>query len=168
VIPSVAFALVFASMMLEAHLSRAHERKLRRLGAREPAGDVYLWMQFLYPAGFLLMIGEGVLRGAPVDRVAVCGAAVWTAAKALKYWAIATLGDRWTFRVLVPPASVRLVAGPYRWLRHPNYVAVVGEFAGVMMAMHAWYSGAPGITAFVALIARRISIEERALAQMGK
>jgi methyltransferase len=161
----VAFATVFAAMLIEARVSTSHERRLRAIGAIEPPGDVYRAMQVAYPAAFLAMIAEGALRGVTVDRAAVAGAVVFTTAKILKYWAIGSLGDRWTFRVLVPPGSSRTVRGPYRWLRHPNYVAVAGELAGVAIAMHAVFTGIPAVAGFVALMLKRIRIEDQALEQ---
>jgi methyltransferase len=88
---------------------------------------------------------------------------VFTAAKALKYWAIASLGERWTFRVLVPPGAASITAGPYRWLSHPNYVAVAGEIAGCALAMHAIVTGPVAFVGFGLLMLRRIKVEEAAL-----
>ena len=95
--------------------------------------------------------------------MALAGAIVFTAAKVLKYWAIATLGPRWTFRVLVPPGSARVTGGPYRLLRHPNYVAVAGELAGVALMAQAPISGPIAVVAFGALMMARVGVEERAL-----
>src|SRR5215831_19752959 len=106
-------------MIAEAAVSARHERVLRAAGAIEPAGDVYRAMALAYPGAFLAILAEGWARGASVDGWLGAGLALFLAAKALKYWAIVTLGTRWTFRVLVPPRSTRTVAGPYRWLSHP-------------------------------------------------
>jgi methyltransferase len=81
----------------------------------------------------------------------------------LKYWAIATLGPRWTFRVLVPPGSSRTVSGPYRWLRHPNYAAVAGEIAGMGLMARAPLAGIASFVLFGLLMRARIHVEERAL-----
>jgi methyltransferase len=162
--PSVAVA-VFVLMVIEAAIAARHERVLRGLGAVEPAGDVYRVMQIAYPASFLLMLAEGAWRGVRVDAVASTGACVFIAAKALKYWAIATLGQRWTFRVLVPPGSQRTVRGPYRWLSHPNYVAVALELIGVALAMHARVTGPMAVAGFGYLMLRRIRVEENALSE---
>jgi methyltransferase len=155
--------IAFVPMLFEAARSSANERRLRAADAREPAGDVYRIMQFAYPTCFLAMIVEAWLRQRTASPVALLGAAMFAVAKALKYWAIATLGERWTFRVLVPPGSQRIVRGPYRMLRHPNYVAVAGELAGFALLARSPIAGMIGTVVFGALILARIRVEERAL-----
>jgi methyltransferase len=158
-------AAIFAAMLAEAAVARRHDRALRRLGAVEPAGDVYAAMQLAYPGAFLAMLAEGAWRAAPADAVFAAGCAILLAAKGLKYWAIATLGTRWTFRVLVPPGSSRTRRGPYRWIAHPNYLAVAAELAGCAVAIRAVFSGPLAVAGFGWLMLRRIRVEERALAE---
>jgi methyltransferase len=156
--------VVFVLMGGEAALAARHDRALRALGAVEPTGDVYRAMQIAYPVAFLAMVVEGAWRDVHVDAVASAGAWVFIAAKTLKYWAIASLGTRWTFRVLVPPGSRRTIRGPYRWIAHPNYVAVALELMGVALAMHASIAGPIAVAGFGYLMLRRVGIEEKALA----
>ncbi|MEO7270953.1 MAG: isoprenylcysteine carboxylmethyltransferase family protein [Vicinamibacterales bacterium] len=155
--------LVFVPMLLEARRSNRNDRGLRAAGAVEPDGDVYQAMQVAYPLSFLLPIAEGFVRARPASAATVLGLVLFLLAKALKYWAIATLGERWTFRVLVPPRSSRTVGGPYRWLRHPNYVAVAGEIAGVAVMTQAWITGALMLIIFTLLMRARVRVEEHAL-----
>jgi methyltransferase len=157
------FLLVFIPMLLEARRSNRNDRTLRAAGAVEPAGDVYQLMQIAYPLAFLIPLAEGWMRARRASPVVVAGLVVFLAAKALKYWAIATLGERWTFRVLVPPRSTRTVAGPYRLIRHPNYVAVGGEIAGAALFAQGYVSGALMLVVFTLLMRARIRVEERAL-----
>ena len=163
-LPIVLLAIAFGPMLLEARLSARNARALLALGAREPADDVYAAMQVVYPACFLSMAAEAWLRGTGVNAWFAAGALIFMAAKGLKYWAIATLGKRWTFRVLVPPGSTRRVAGPYRFLRHPNYLGVAGELLGMALMAQAPISGAASVLGFGALMLARIRVEERALA----
>jgi methyltransferase len=156
-------ALAFVPMLLEAARSTANERRLRAAGAIEPADDVYRIMQLAYPASFLAMIAEAWLRGPDWSRTAMAGVIVFACAKTLKYWAIATLGDRWTFRVLVPPKSTRTNRGPYRFLNHPNYVGVIGELVGFALLAGAPIAGALATVGFGVLLLFRIRVEERAL-----
>lgn len=159
----IVLVLAFLPMAVEARLAARHDRALRRGGAVEPKDDVFRIMQVAYPASFLAMALEAFLRAAQVDAVFVVGAVVFALAKAIKYWAIATLGPRWTFRVLVPPGSSLVHHGPYRFIRHPNYVGVIGELTGVALIAHALYSGPAAVVSFAAIIAARIRVEERAL-----
>lgn len=166
--PSVTVAIaailvVSVTMLAEMRLSRVHERALRARGAVEPDDDVYPLMAWSYPLMFLAMAVEGAWAGPPSSPVMIAGIAVFAAAKALKYWAMTALGRRWTFRVLVPPDAPLVTRGPYAWLRHPNYVAVIGELAGIALLVGAPFAGTASVMAFSLLIRRRIVIEERAL-----
>jgi methyltransferase len=162
------FLLLFAfgPMLLEARLSRRNERALRAAGAFEPPGDVYALMQVVYPACFLGMIVEAWIAGG--GRPHPLGAEIFVAGKAIKYWAIGTLGSRWTFRVLVPPNSSRILGGPYRFVRHPNYIGVIGELVGFALLARAPVTGTAAVLAFGALLVARIRVEERALGLRGE
>jgi methyltransferase len=156
-------ALAFIPMAFEARLAARHDRALRAAGASEPQDDVFPVMQVTYPAAFLAMTLEALLRGAPIDSTLAGGVLVFALAKAVKYWAIATLGPRWTFRVLVPSDSTLVHTGPYRFMRHPNYLGVMGELVGMSLIAHAVFAGPVAVVLFGAIIAARIRVEERAL-----
>jgi methyltransferase len=162
-LPLTLFTVAFIPMLLETARSARNERALRAMGAVEPRGDVYRAMLVAYPLCFLAMIAEAWLRHRTASPVAGAGLAVFAAAKALKYWAMAVLGVRWSFRVLVPPGSSLTRQGPYRFLRHPNYAAVLAELAGMALMAQAPVSGTLSFVAFLALILARIRVEERAL-----
>lgn len=147
----------------EAALSAYNERVLRARGAIEPPHDVYRAMQWAYPASFLAIAIEGALRGPAPANVLVVGLALFGFAKALKISAITALGVRWTFRVLVLRDTPLVKTGPYRVMRHPNYVAVAGEMAGMALIVYAPVTGAIALAAFGWLMLKRIGVEERAL-----
>ena len=157
-------ALALIPMLLEALRAAGHDRRLRAAGAVEPAGDVYPLMQVAYPGCFLAMIAEAWLRAAgPAGWGFVPGVTLFVAAKAIKYWAIRTLGPRWTFRVLVPPGSTSITSGPYRFVRHPNYAGVIGELSGMALMAGATVAGIGALAVFSALIVARVRVEDRAL-----
>lgn len=155
--------IVFVPMLLETAISRRNESRLRSLGAIEPRGDVYRLMQLAYPLSFVAMLAEGALKIPRVDITVAAGFTIFVGAKLLKYWAILVLGERWSFRVLVPPGSALVAAGPYRFLRHPNYVGVMGELVGAALIARAPVSGIVATVIFGLLIIRRIRVEEEAL-----
>jgi methyltransferase len=86
----------------------------------------------------------------------------------LKYWAIATLGPFWSFRVIVVPGASLVAKGPYRYLRHPNYVGVIGELAAVALMTGARLIGPIVTLLFGLILLRRITVEEKALAANGR
>jgi methyltransferase len=157
-------ALVFALMVVEARRAAANERAQRLRGGVEARGDVYPLMRIAYPGAFAAMLLEGAIKGTPGPAAFAAGAAIWLCAKALKWWAIVTLGRCWTFRVIRVPRMPLVASGPYRWLRHPNYLGVVGELVGVALMTAAVLTGPPATVLFLALLARRIAVESRMLA----
>ena len=157
------FPIVFLPMLIEARRAASNERAQRERGGIEAQGDVYNAMRVAYPAAFLLMIAEGFLWGGAPIAVATIGLLLFAAAKALKWWAILTLGKFWTFRVIVVPQAPLVTDGPYHFVRHPNYVAVIGELLSVALMTGARLSGPIAVVGFGLLIVLRIAIEEKAL-----
>jgi methyltransferase len=155
--------VVFATMAIEAVRAARNEHAQLARGGVEPPGDVYKLMRVVYPLAFLGMLAEGALGGGPPRAVGLAGALVFAAAKALKWWAIVSLGPFWTFRVIVMPGATLVSRGPYRWLRHPNYVAVVGELAGVALLSGAAATGVTAMAVFGLLLIKRMAVEDRAL-----
>jgi methyltransferase len=163
VIALAALAVVAALMLLELSISTRHERVLLSRGALTPHDPVYRTMRWAYPAVFVAMAVEGVLS-APASRWLVfAGTAVFLVAKLFKFWAIATLGERWTYKVLVLSGVPLVTSGPYRFIRHPNYVGVIGELIGMALITDARFTGPAGVVFFSWLLARRIRTEEQAL-----
>src|SRR5688572_18671785 len=165
-----ALATVIGLMLAETRVSIRNERALRARGAIEPRGDVFLAMLFLYPLAFGLMGVEGIWRSkAPAEVVAgspawwLAGILLMVASKGLKYWAIASLGDRWTFKVLVLPGLPLVRKGPYRYVNHPNYVAVMGELIAMALMMSAWITGPVMTIVFGVVLLMRLKVETRAL-----
>ena len=127
---AVAALVTVANLLImggEAILSAFNEKVLRARGAVEPDGDVIHIMRWVYPGAFILMGVEGALTGPAPKTLLMVGLAIFGLAKALKVWAISSLGWRWSYRVLVLPGQPLVSTGPYRFLPHPNYLAVVGE-----------------------------------------
>jgi methyltransferase len=86
------------------------------------------------------------------------------AANALRWWCIATLGPRWSARVIVAPGEPLVRSGPYRWFAHPNYAAVIIEGAALPLAGSAFITAAAFTVLNAALLTVRVRCENRALA----
>jgi methyltransferase len=165
VIAIIALIAVLVMMLGELWLSKTNERALLRRGAIEAETDdaIFRVMRLAYPGVFIAMAVEGAMSHAAADRVAMAGVGVMAMAKALKFWAIASLGPRWSYRVLVLPGVPLVTSGPYRLMRHPNYVGVMGELLGMALMTHARMTGPLGMVFFGWLLLRRIAAEDRAM-----
>ena len=162
-IAAAALVVVLVIMLGELWLSARHERTLIARGAVSATDPVYSSMRLAYPGVFVAMAIEGMLSPPVPANVVVAGIAVFVAGKAVKAWAIATLGERWTYKVLVLPGVPLIGGGPYRFVRHPNYVGVVGELIGMALITGARVAGPLGVLFFSWLLLLRIQAEDRAL-----
>jgi methyltransferase len=166
---AVAALTLIAVLLLmagEAVLSQVNERILRSRGAVRGAGDddtLHRRMAVAYPACFVAMALEGAWSGPAPARVLAAGLLIFGLSKALKLWAIAALGVRWTFRVWVLPATPPITDGPYAWMRHPNYVAIIGEMAGTALIVWAPVTGVLAALGYGVLLRRKIDLEDHAL-----
>ncbi|MFJ8884805.1 isoprenylcysteine carboxyl methyltransferase family protein [Streptomyces sp. NPDC102402] len=93
--------------------------------------------------------------------------AVVAAAQGLRWWCVRTLGHRWNTRVIVVPGLPLVTGGPYRWLSHPNYVAVAAEGAALPLVHGAWMTAVLFTVVNAALMAVRIRCEDGALARLA-
>jgi len=111
----------------------------------------------------------GMLVEAWVRRPEVPGVLAWSmlalviASQALRWWCIATLGSRWNTRVIVVPGLPPVASGPYRFLPHPNYVAVVVEGIALPLVHAAWITAVVFTVLNAALLTVRIAVENAAL-----
>jgi methyltransferase len=93
--------------------------------------------------------------------------AVVLAAQTLRWWCIRTLGPQWNTRIIVVPGLPLVTAGPYRWMRHPNYLAVVAEGVALPLVHTAWLTALLFTTLNLPLLWWRIRVEEQALGRLA-
>ncbi len=157
---------VACQRLLELRRARANAGWVLARGGREAGRGHYPAMVALHAAFLASAAIEGVWFPGRLPA-AVVGLALFgvIAAQALRRWAMAALGPRWTTRVVASPGLPPVTSGPYRFVRHPNYVAVALELATLPLVRGAFLTAAAFSAADAALLAIRIPIEERALGQ---
>lgn len=158
-------AAVLVERLVELALSVRNARRVRSRGAIE--GEPHAFYALLVLTHSLLFVAAP-LEVVAFDRpflppLALAATAVVAAAMALRYWAVAALGDRWNTRVLVVPGEPAVAGGPYRFVRHPNYVAVTAELAALPLVHTAWATALAATAANAWILSRRIRYEEAAL-----
>lgn len=161
-------AAVGVERVVELVISQRHVTWAKARGGVEIGRDHY-------PA--MVAIHVGLLAGSIVE-VVVLGRVFlpwlgWPAlvgvvlAQGLRWWCIGTLGRQWNTRIVVVPGAGRVTTGPYRWLRHPNYVAVAVEGVCLPLVHTAWITATTFTVANAWVMRRRVTTENRALAMLG-
>jgi methyltransferase len=150
--------------LFELALSRRNARRALAAGAVEVARVQYALIATFHTLFIVSAAAEAVLLKRPfpgaLGWAALCGAIL---AQALRYWSVATLGWRWNTRIIVLPGTAPLVRGPYRYIRHPNYAAVILEIAFVPLIHGCWLVATIFSAGNAALLAARIRTEEAAM-----
>ena len=156
---------VGACRLIELRLSKRHQRSLAAGGAAPLPEPVFPAMVALHTGILVAAVLETLLLGRPfVPALAVPAVVLVVLANALRFWVIATLGVQWQVRVVAStPALGVVTGGPYRLIRHPNYVAVFVELAALPLVHGAWLTAAAGALLHAAILRRRIGLEESVL-----
>ncbi|MBP0937848.1 hypothetical protein J0X20_30125 [Streptomyces sp. KCTC 0041BP] len=156
--------LVAAERIAELAVARRNARWSLARGAREYGRGHYPAMVALHTALLVGCAVEPWAAGRPfVPMLGWSALALAALAQGLRWWCITTLGPRWNTRVLVVPGLPLVAGGPYRLLRHPNYVAVVVEGAALPLVHSAWLTAAAFTALNAALLTVRIRCEDTAL-----
>ena len=140
-------------------LARANAVRLLRAGAIEIDRAGYPWFIALH-AAWLIALATTVPAATPPNGPLL---ALFFLLQGGRVWVIASLGRRWTTRLIVLRAAPLVAAGPYRWFRHPNYLIVAGELAILPLAFGATAIAVIFSVTDAALIVRRIRLENAAL-----
>ena len=162
-------ALVALERGVELVLSSRNGRLARTRGAVETGQGHYPVMSVFHGAFLVACALEVVLLDRPFPGVVGWIAfAVVLAAQALRYWAVATLGWRWNTRIVVVPGAAPVTGGPYRFVRHPNYVAIIAEMLALPLVHGAWLTALVFSLGNAWLLRVRIRAEEQALGEPWK
>lgn len=161
----VLIAAVGVERVIELVISQRHVAWALARGGVEYGRSHYPAMVVLHVGLLLGAVAEVVL----LDRVFLPWLGwpmlvVVLLAQSLRWWSIVTLGPQWNTRVVVVPGAGRVTSGPYRWVRHPNYVAVVAEGVSLPLVHTAWITSTVFTVLNAFLLRTRIRVENRALA----
>jgi methyltransferase len=157
---AIILLLVTLQRLGELVLAQANTKRLMARGAIEVGAGHYPLIVALHAAWLLALWVYG--REQPVNLPLL---AIFVVLQALRVWVLATLGSRWTTRIIVLPGEPLITTGPYRFIAHPNYVIVVGEIAVLPLALHLPVLALIFSALNAAVLTIRIRIEARALGE---
>lgn len=161
-------AAVAAERGLELVVARRNTARLRARGAVEVGAGHYPVMVALHSCWLIAALAEVLLLHRPFHWVLGMSMLFLVAAtQAMRYWVISALAGRWTTRVLVLPGEPLVASGPFRWLRHPNYLAVAIEIVALPLVHGAWWTALGFGVGNLLLLRHRLRVENGALAEFG-
>ncbi|GAB7386428.1 alkylpyrone methyltransferase [Bacillaceae bacterium] len=170
---TVMLAFVLTQRGIEISLAKRNEKWIRSRGGIEAGADHYKYIVGLHVLFFLTLIGEFSLPGVEPPKWWSVPFCAFLVAQGLRYWCIRSLGPFWNTRILVLPGASPVCRGPYRYLRHPNYLVVTLELFTLPLLFGCYLTALvfPLLNLFV-LRTFRIPAEEKALreaqAQSGR
>jgi methyltransferase len=151
-------ALVTLQRLGELGLARRNTARLRARGAIEIGASHYPLLVVMHTAWLAALWVWG--RDQDVDLVAL---AAFIVMQGLRVWVLATLGERWTTRIILLPGAPLVTSGPYRYFSHPNYAVVAAEIALLPLALHLPWLALVFTILNAAVLIIRIRAEQRAL-----
>jgi methyltransferase len=162
-------AVVGLGRLLEMRLSRRHQRALAARGARRAVEPGFIFMVALHTGVLIAAALEVVLLRRPFNAaVGIPALVAFALANGLRWWVIATLGPHWNVQVVGSLDDLGVVtSGPYRFIRHPNYVAVFVELIALPLVHFAWLTAIVGTALHVVVLRNRLAVEEAVLAANG-
>jgi methyltransferase len=157
-------AVVAGQRLVELVVSARHRRALLARGGVEHGAEHYPFMVLLHATFLPACVAEVWLLHRPLHlAVSLVAGGLLAGAMLVRFWTIDTLGERWCTRVVVVPGLPAVTDGPFRYVRHPNYLAVVAEMAAIPMVHGAWLTAVVFSAANAVMLTVRIRAEERAL-----
>ncbi|HVO15039.1 MAG TPA: isoprenylcysteine carboxylmethyltransferase family protein [Alphaproteobacteria bacterium] len=152
--------IVAALRVAELVYAARNSRHLLAAGGREVGADHYPLFVLLH-GGWLAALFFLVPADAPIHALPL---AIFGVLLAVRAWVILSLGRYWTTRIITLPGTALVRSGPYRFVRHPNYLVVVGEIAILPLVFGAWPIALVFSLLNAALLWQRIRLEDTALA----
>lgn len=164
---TILIGVIAAERVAELVVSQRNLVKSRARGGSEFGAGHYPAMVVLHTALLASCLVEAITLHRPfIPALGWPMLAVVLAAQGLRWWCITTLGWQWNTRVVVVPGATRVTGGPYRYLSHPNYVAVAAEGLALPLVHTAWITALAFTVLNAALMAARIKVENAALASL--
>ena len=158
---------VVAQRLVELIIAKRNEKVLKKKGAIEVGEEHYKWIILLHVLFFASLIVEVYVRHIQFTYWSFVPLALFIAAQSLRLWSLYTLGEFWNTKIIVLPGESVIASGPYRYLKHPNYLVVAIEIFTLPLMFHAYFTMiAFSLLNALVIVMIRIPDEEKALAEV--
>jgi methyltransferase len=165
-VPPYLFLLtaVGAGRLMEMRLSRRNQQRLAAQGVVKVSEPHFCWMVLLHAGVLVGAALEVVLLRRPfIAMLGVPMALLFVLANGMRWWVIRTLAGHWNVQVMASAGLGAVTSGPYRWIRHPNYLAVYIEMVALPLIHTAWLTAIVAALGNAWVLARRVAVEDSVL-----
>ena len=164
----VFYGLLIIQRLSELWVARRHAVLVMAEGGYEVGQDHYKWIVGTHVVFFVGLLVEVTGRFDGYGAGFPLWFGLFILAQLLRYWAIVSLGRYWNTRIIVAPRMEHIRRGPYRFIPHPNYVAVVTELIVIPMMFGAYFTAVAATIINAMVLRRRIRVEEMALREVER
>ncbi|WP_153721768.1 isoprenylcysteine carboxyl methyltransferase family protein [Sporosarcina cascadiensis] len=160
------FTIVVIQRLVELVVAKRNEIWIRSEGAVEIGASHYKWMVLMHTAFFVSLLIEVLAFNRPLPVLWGPLLAVFLLMQILRIWCLSSLGKFWNTKILILPGADVQKKGPYKWLRHPNYVIVTTELLVLPLMFSAYFTATLFFILNIWMLSVRIPAEERALREL--
>jgi methyltransferase len=160
---------IIGQRLVELVIAKNNEKWMKERGGIEAGGEHYKWFIYLHTLFFLCVMVEVFMKGNTLDvGFNYLYFVVFVAAQLARFWCIYSLGRFWNTKIIVLPRVALIKKGPYKYVKHPNYIIVAVELFIIPMLFGAYLSAIVFPILHIILLRIRIPAEEKALASIPK
>ena len=158
--------VIIIQRLIELYIAARNQRYVLAMGGREYSPEHYPLFLALHISWFIGWVYEAT-SSSQLSNIWYVWLSLFILAQGLRYWCMVSLGHFWNTRILIVPGKHRVQQGPYRFIPHPNYLAVCIELICVPLIFNAWSTAViASLLNIVLLLGIRIPAEEKALQQL--
>jgi methyltransferase len=156
-------AFLILQRSVELIAAKKNERIIRCMGAVEYDVKGYRFIVMMHTFFFISLLIEFLTFSKVINQFWYIFFSIFLFAQVIRYWALISLGIFWNTKILVIPGTELINKGPYKYLRHPNYLAVIIELAVIPLIFSCYFTSILFSIMNIVVLVRRIKIEEKAL-----
>ncbi|WP_336864419.1 isoprenylcysteine carboxyl methyltransferase family protein [Peribacillus frigoritolerans] len=155
--------LIAIQRLVELYIAKQNEKQLKAGGAIEYGESHYKWMVLMHLSFFIVLIIEVIALERDISGLWPIWLTLFLIAQSGRIWVIRSLGKHWNTKIIVVPEADVVIKGPYKFLKHPNYIIVATEILVISLLFNAYYTAIIFSLLNVWMMMVRIPLEEKAL-----
>lgn len=160
---TIIIAIVILQRLIELIVAKRNEKWMLSQGAFEAGARHYPLMVLMHIAFFISLLMEVIVFDRPLTKIWIALLVIFLLAQIARIWCLTSLGKFWNTKIIVLPGAKVIKKGPYKFIRHPNYVIVATELLVLPLLLGAYFTAVIFSLLNLWMLSVRIPVEEAAL-----